>query len=340
MRIGIVGCGYIAEHQHLPAYKNIEELEIIALCDVNEQRAKALSEKFGVPRTYTEYEKMFEKEDLDIVTVASIPQFHGPIAMAAANRGINVFCEKPLAMSLDEANKVVQTAELNKVKLMVNQNFRWRPEFEAAKKIVDAKLLGEIFYANIEQFFWNDHFQGSYTMPNIIHEMVVHYIDLLRWLVGREAEKVYALGTNIVKQVRIAEYPLAMIMIDFGNDVIGRTDVSWISKGSRVLERGRVEGTQGCILINWDRPVAVFTEKFAETMSFFQSNFVKHGWYYPEINYKSVMSAFERNMRLFIECLKTNTEPPTSGRDNLNTLRIVFAAIESLKTKKVVEIVH
>lgn len=338
MRVGIVGCGYIAEHQHIPAYKNIEDLNIVALCDVNEERVKALSEKFGVPNRYTEYEKMFEKEDLDIVSITSIPPTHAEIAIAAAKKGINVFCEKPLAMSLEEAKKVVQTADLNKVKLMVNQNFRWQPGFEIAKKVIDLKLLGEIYYANIEQFFWNDRFQGSYTMPNIVHEMAVHYIDLLRWLVGKEAKKVYALGTNIIRQVKIAEYPFAIIMVDFGDDVIGRTDVSWISKGSKIIDRGRVEGTQGCVLINWDKPVAVYTEKFDEIMSFFPSNIVKQGWYYPEINYKSVISGFERNMRLFIESLKTNTEPPSSGRDNLNTLRIVFAAIESLKTNKVVEI--
>ena len=328
MRVGIVGCGWVAEHRHIPAYRNIADLDIVALCDVNEAQAKALSGRFGVSETYTDYRAMFEKEALDIVTIATTPKAHAEIAVAAAERRIHVFCEKPLAVSMDEANAIVQSAESNRVKLMVNHSYRRFPQFETTKKVLDERMIGDVFYANLEQFVWNDRFQGTYVMPNIVHEMGIHYIDLLRWLIGKDAERVYALGTNLVKQVKIAEKAMATITIDFGDEVMGRIDVSWISKGTKIMEKARVDGTQGCILINWDRPVAVYTDKPPHS-----------GWHYPQIQrLESINTTFEKNMRLFIEAIKEDTEPPISGKDNLKTLRIVFGAIESMKTKQAVEL--
>ena len=143
LRAGIVGCGGISR-AHATAYATLDGVTLSALCDVNSAALNARAEEYGVLARYADFEEMFEKEELDVVSVCTHTPLHGPVALAAARRGINVLCEKPLSVDLESADEMVGACSAAGVRLAVSHQFRFTPLFREAKAWIDAGRLGEL----------------------------------------------------------------------------------------------------------------------------------------------------------------------------------------------------
>ena len=137
VKIGIVGCGGIANNKHLPAMKRVGNFNIVAFCDLIEERAVKAKEDFGTPdaRIYTDYQELV-REDLDAVYVLTPNSAHAPVAIAAMKAGKHVLCEKPMAVTLQECEDMVQAAEEHHRILMIGQNQRFAKAHREAKKIL------------------------------------------------------------------------------------------------------------------------------------------------------------------------------------------------------------
>src|SRR4051794_6815893 len=110
LRVGVIGCGSIAQHRHLPEYKSNKNVELIAVCDINEERALVVAEKYGV-KAYTNYEELVRNGSVDAVSVCTPNYLHAPISIAALNAGIHVLCEKPMATSKEEAEAMIAASK-------------------------------------------------------------------------------------------------------------------------------------------------------------------------------------------------------------------------------------
>lgn len=110
VKVGIIGCGSIAQLRHLPEYKMNKEVEIVAVCDINEQRAIEVSKQYGA-KVYKNYEELLASETVDAVSVCTPNYLHAPISIAALNKGVHVLCEKPMATSKEEAQAMIQAAK-------------------------------------------------------------------------------------------------------------------------------------------------------------------------------------------------------------------------------------
>jgi len=154
LKIGIVGCGRIAstfeeddwrEHPctHAGAYSVIKNTKIVAASDIDENRLKNFNKKWKPERSYCDYRDMLEKEDLDILSVTSNTITHKDVVIDAAKSGIRaIFCEKPIATNLKDADEMISVCEKNNVKLTINHTLRWNPYYQRAKKL--SKEIGEI----------------------------------------------------------------------------------------------------------------------------------------------------------------------------------------------------
>ena len=111
LKIGIIGTGKICQGVHLPAYDKIDDVEIVALCDIDENKLNSLKEKYPKARLYTDFEEMLNKEELDAVDICTPNNIHSKAAIYALNKGVNVMCEKPDAVSVIEAEKMKEAAE-------------------------------------------------------------------------------------------------------------------------------------------------------------------------------------------------------------------------------------
>jgi predicted dehydrogenase len=146
LRAGVIGLGW-AGQQHMQAYYDAADVELVALAGMEADKLAELSEKFGVERGYADYESMIKSGELDVISVATPTALHAPITVAALNAGIHVLSEKPMAETGAAAESMVKAAKDNDRVLDVSFNHRQRGQVTALKEIVDRGRLGKIYYA-------------------------------------------------------------------------------------------------------------------------------------------------------------------------------------------------
>ena len=148
VRIGIVGCGGIANGKHMPALSKLKDVEMVAFCDIVEERAQKAAKQYGAEgaKVFTDYRELL-KLNLDVVHVLTPNKSHSPITVAALEAGKHVMCEKPMAINTEEARKMVDAAKRTGRKLTIGYQNRFRPDSMYLKKCVEAGDLGDIYYA-------------------------------------------------------------------------------------------------------------------------------------------------------------------------------------------------
>jgi predicted dehydrogenase len=152
LRIGIIGSGGIAQGSHMKGYAAIPDLcEIVATCDVKEETALEAATKFGVKTTYTDYNEMLAKENLDAVSVCTPNKFHKEPTVAALKAGVNVLCEKPLGMNAGECREMCSVARDTGKILQVGLQSRFNGPPRWLKAYIDAGSMGDIYFAREEE---------------------------------------------------------------------------------------------------------------------------------------------------------------------------------------------
>ncbi len=189
VRVGIIGCGGIANGKHMPALKKIEEVEMVAFCDLIEERAVKAAEEFGVEgaKVFTDYKELLKEEDIEVVHVLTPNKQHSFITVDALEAGKHVMCEKPMAINSAEAKKMLDAAKRTGKKLTIGYQNRFRPECLYLKKVMEAGDLGEIYYARAQAIrrravptwgvFLDEENQGGGPLIDI----GTHALDLTLW---------------------------------------------------------------------------------------------------------------------------------------------------------------
>ena len=146
-RVAFIGAGTIVQAAHIPGFQQLENVETVAICDVNAERVTEVATKFGIPAVYTDYAQMLNEVKPDITVIATPNVFHKPMALAALAAGSNVLCEKPLALTYGDAKEMLDKAREKGLILNVGTHFRYTPTTRAAKAHVDQGFLGEVYAA-------------------------------------------------------------------------------------------------------------------------------------------------------------------------------------------------
>ena len=189
VKVGIIGTGGIS-HAHMTGYKAIpDRVEMTAVCDIDEEKVKAYAAKFNVPRWYTDYNEMLAKENLDAVSVTTWNAAHKGAAIAALNAGVNVICEKPMAMNAEEAEEMKAAAERNGRVLQIGFVRRYGEDAAMIKKFIDGGTLGDLYYAKATYLRRSGCPGGwfgdkSYSGGGPLIDLGVHVMDLVRYLAG------------------------------------------------------------------------------------------------------------------------------------------------------------
>ena len=144
LKVAVIGCGSIAQHRHLVEYKNNPNVEIVAVCDIVEGRAKETAGKYHA-KAYTSYEKLLASEQVDAVSVCLPNYLHAPVSIAALNAGNHVLCEKPMATSREEAAQMIAAATENNKKLMIGHNQRFVSSHAKARKLIAEGEIGKVY---------------------------------------------------------------------------------------------------------------------------------------------------------------------------------------------------
>lgn len=333
-----VGAGYFSQF-HYEAWSRIPEVRLTALCDVDLARAGAVQKQYGIPRVYHDIDDMFTAERPDFVDVITPPATHFEVCRAAADRGIHVICQKPLAPSFDEAEQLVQLCEAAQIRLMVHENFRFQPWHREIKRLLDAAAIGTKLhtlsfrsrpgdgwgpeaYLNRQPYFR--------TMPRLlIHETGVHFIDTFRYLAGEVASVIAVLRKlNPV----IAGEDCGLLVFEFTGGAVGVWDCNRCNESNFPDPRYTfgeflVEGNGGSIRLAGDGTLRI--QKLGEPERPHEYAHSRNGFA------GDCVFAAQRH---FIERLLDGAPFETEGRAYLRNLAIQEAFYQSAATHRPVAV--
>jgi UDP-N-acetylglucosamine 3-dehydrogenase len=240
LRIGIIGCGAIARELHVPEYLQSGEADIVALSDTKMANAKGIAERYSLAaKSYADYKVMLKEEELDAVSVCLPNYLHCPVTCDALRAGCHVLVEKPMAASMAEARKMVDTADKCGKLLAVNQSQRLYPVHMKAKEVLDSGILGKILhvtamFGHAGPEHWSPSgkwfFNKKQARFGAMADLGVHKADLIRFLTGKEVAEVNAFSECLEKKRSSVEDNFVSTL-KFTDGTIGTLAASWTVKG-------------------------------------------------------------------------------------------------------------
>lgn len=288
LRAGMISWAHIHAEFRSKALSEIPGAEVVAVADDNIERGKSAAERFNVPHFHADWRDLVARQDIDVVFVHSENNAHVDQVVMAAEYSKDIFCEKPMATTLDDADRMVKAAADNNVELTVAFVSRFAQEAERAKQIVDSGILGDIVSTrSIIGLAGLGEIGCPADMVAWMEDPVTggggawidegsHAIDLLRWLVG-DIESVSMLMTKKVK-THLPVEDEAIALLRFANGALGEVNTSWslaIDVGMRNVTE--LYGSKGSLILentsNSPR-VAVYTEELTPELN---------GWVEPHI---------------------------------------------------------
>ncbi len=345
IKIGIIGNGGICKGAHLREYLNDDRVEIVALCDIIEERAQFLKDEyFHEADVYTDYKELLKDESIDAVDICTPNYLHSIIAVDAFKAGKNVFCEKPDAINVTEVLKMKAAADEAGKLLMVMRNNRFTAPSQYAKKYIDDGKMGEIYCGRCGwqrrrgipgKGGWFTTKAQSGGGPLI--DLGVHMIDLAIWLMGNPTPVSVSANTyckfadNDTSDSVNSDFgdknsegtfdveDLAMGMIRFDNGAVLQIEFSWASNIKAEHRFVELRGTKSGL--TWDN----------EELEIFSED---EGQLYDIKPVKGNVDGHRANLSHFIDVLTTGVEPCFKPQQGIDMIKILCAIYESAKTGK------
>ena len=229
---GVIGTGIVGGAWHAQVYHHMPRAELIAVCDLNEERARQIAERYGAPHVYTDYRELLSRDDIAAVSIATPDFAHREIAVAAAQAGKHILVEKPLATTVADAEAILEAADANGVKLMVDFHNRVNPAFVTAKQSVAAGELGALKY--IYARLSNTTFVPTQMLPwagksSALWFLASHTLDLACWLLEDAPRRVYAVSRAGLLHSRGVSAPdFHVAIVEFAGGAVVTLENSWI----------------------------------------------------------------------------------------------------------------
>ena len=330
--IGFIGFGGIARGAHMPAYRAFG-YNVVAACDIRDDNLEIARERFNIPHTTRNIADILHDEKVQIIDLAVHGSQRLPIIKEICEnrpphlRG--VLSQKPFAMNLEDAVQMVELCERANLPLMVNQQARWAPEHRALKVLIERGIFGHVYCVTHYHRSFQDQ-PGSWFVAlknfNIV-DHGIHYIDLCRHFTGKNPIRVKATATSQPGQAAVT--PMChTILMEFAPEA----QVMAMSHFNNIVRTPLLQRYEFCIDGTEASAVGGRNEV---TVSFKDDPTTRHSF---QIRGSWFPDAFGGSMGELMRALNEGRSPQTSGRDNLNSIKIAYAAVESAATGRAVEL--
>ncbi|WP_085027200.1 Gfo/Idh/MocA family protein [Ensifer aridi] len=323
----LIGCGFFAVNQ-MHGWRDAEGARIVAICDRDPARLKAVGDEFGITRRYTSAEDLFADGGFDFVDIATTVGSHRTLVEMAARHGVATICQKPIAASMEDAKAMVAACAKAGVPFMVHENFRWQSPIRAAKAAIDSGAIGEVFWGRVSFRSAYDVFSGQPYLATgkrfIVEDLGIHALDIARFLLG-DATAVTARTQRVNPD--IAGEDVATMLLDHQGGVTSVVDCSYATKlpvepfPETLLE---IDGSKGTLRLSQGYRLSVHSRD-ATRVEGVEPRLLP--WASPP--WHNIQESVALIQGHWIECLRAGREPETSGRDNLKTFALVEASYRS-----------
>jgi len=310
LNVAVIGCGSWGRN-HARVYKELQRSALLAVADVNESVAEEVGEMYNVD-WYTDPDKVFDRPDIEAVSICTPTVTHADIALTAIKAGKHVLVEKPMTDTIDEAESLIRVAETQGVYLAVGFVERFNPAVNETVKKVSGGEIGDVILAHARRVSRRPLRIGD---VGVIKDLAIHDIDIVNQLFRSEAKEVFATAGNIAHQFE--DY--ANIIVRFEGNRNAFVETNWLTP--RKVRRLIVTGTKGLINVEY------ITQEIT-----IENN---QGIYQPFIENKEPLWL---ELDGFVGSILEDRQPQPTGLDGLKALRICEAALKSAKTGRVVSV--
>lgn len=334
LKFAVIGTGFWANYQ-IHAWKELDKVELVAVCDKDLEKAKEAASRHGIPRYYQDARDLLEKEPLDFVDIISSVSAHAPLVLMAAKAGVHVICQKPMAEDYDTCQQIVKACEKAGVKFFIHENFRFQTPIRACKALMEEGFIGKPFKGRLTFCSGFPVFDNQPALAElerfILIDLGVHILDMARFLFG-EVERIYCQTQKINPNIKGED--VANIFLTMKNGVNCFTEVSYASQ----LEEETfpqtlilVEGNEGSIRLDKDYKITL-SQKGKESKKIFADPPHFH-WEDPD--YALAHSSMVACNRDILLDLLGEKQSENTGKENLKAIELVFLSYESALHNKV-----
>ena len=322
LNVALIGCGRIAQ-THLQALSAVPECNLIGVSDIRKKAAQSVADQFRC-KAFNDYRNILDENNLDAVIVCTPPNTHMELVTFFLEKGIHLLCEKPLAVNVEQATKMVNIATENGIVLMMASKFRYVDDIVKAKGIIESGILGEIvlfenvFCSKVDmKDRWNS--KKQIAGGGVLIDNGSHSVDIARYLLG-PITKVQAEQGKRVQNLEIEDTVRLFFKTESG--IMGDIDLSWSiykEKESYI----DIFGTEGVLSIGWK------CSKYRQSETL---DWITFGRGFDKI------SAFSRQIKNFADAINGRDLPLITAKDSLESVKVIEAAYKSISTDKWIEV--
>lgn len=332
VKVGIIGSQFQAQ-VHAEAMAALPDaVEVVAVASPTPGHAGALAKRHGIPRVFLDYREMLRERDIEMVTIAAPNHLHARMAIDIALAGKHVVCEKPLALTLEEADEMIDTCQRQGVLLLYAEELFFTPKYVRAKEMADEGAFGKVYLVKQSEkhfgphgsWFWDVERSGG----GVFMDMGCHGIAFCYWFLGRPAIKsvMCHMGTYVHGDKTCGEDD-SIAILEFENGAVGVVENSWARRGG-MDDRVEVYGEGGLTYANLQMGNALPTYSESGYGYAVEKAPTTKGWSYPVFeelwNY-----GFPHEMRHFARCVRGLETPAATGEDGRVVLEALYAGYAS-----------
>ena len=342
VKVGIIGCGKIAQVRHIPEYLDNPNAKLTGLYDLNLQRAKELAEKYDC-KFYESVEEMLADPEIDAVSVCVANHVHAEITIAALKAGKHVLCEKPMATKLKDCQMMVDTAEQMSKKLMIGQNQRFAKAHAEARKLIEHGDIGKVLtfkttFGHGGPETWsvdagpqNWFFDKKRAAMGAMADLGVHKTDLIQYLLNDTVEETTAKVTTLDKKDSngnlIGVDDNAICIYKMKSGIIGTMTASWTYYGEEDNST-IIYGTEGMLKIYHDPKYCIELIRKDGGKVFYDIDQI-------QTNDNQTKSGI---IDAFVESVENDTEPAVPGKSVLSAMKAIFGSLKSSELGRTVRV--
>jgi len=341
VKVAILGGGFITDIHMESYHRFVPEATVTAVYTRKAEKAKAFAEKYHVPEWYDDIDTLLKKADCDVVDICLPNYLHAEATLKAAAAGKHIIIEKPLSVTLEEADKMIAACKKAGVKLMYAEELCFAPKYERARHMVKEGAIGDIYMLKQSEKHSGPHSDWFYDVNlaggGVLMDMGCHGIAWFRWMLNNsKALSVYATMNTVLHNGRTKGEDNSVVIIEFENGIIGVVENSWAKHGG-MDDRSEIHGTGGVI----------YADLFMGNSSI---SYSKHGYGYAmekadttvgwsfTVFEEAFNQGYPHELQHFIDCVQNDKQPVVTGEDGRAVLEIIYAAYASAGSGKKIQL--
>ena len=332
VKVAILGAGFVSDI-HIESYHRfVPNAEVVAVYTRSRERAEAFATKHGIPQWYDDLDAIIQNSGCDVVDIC-LPNFlHAEATLKAAAAGKHVIIEKPLAVTLEEADTMIAACKEAGVKLMYAEELCFAPKYERVRHMVVEGAIGEIYMLKQSEKHSGPHSDWFYDVNlaggGVLMDMGCHALAWFRWMLGNaKATSVYATMSTVLHKGRTSAEDNSVVIVEFENGVTAVAENSWAKHGG-MDDRSEVHGTGGVIyadLFMGNAAIAYSKNGYGYAM---EKADTTTGWSFPVFE-EVFNQGYPHELKHFIDCVQHDRQPLVTGEDGRAVLELIYAAYAS-----------